>query len=335
MVAKKFQVFVSSTFRDLAEERSDAIRNILDLNHIPAGMELFPAADSDQLEYIKKVIDECDYYVLIVGGRYGSIDKEGISFTEREYDYAVGQEKVVLAFVREKTDEIPVGKSEIERGAIEALNTFREKVCGGRLVKYWNTREELAMLVLKGLMHAFNNSPQIGWVRGDSIASDLMVSETNKILQENAKLHQEILTLKGSMAPNVNNIADLSEMVEIKFTTRYYRNSEFSYTQHSQKLVWKNLFLSVAGVLDTPKTNSAITSGFRIAAKNAGFNGELYEIDATDVVRIKVQFLALGLIDAEVGLAKNGSSYEFLSLTPRGRAIFIEELSTKSTRTNS
>lgn len=38
MAQKKYQVFVSSTFRDLVEERQDAIRNILDLKHIPAGM---------------------------------------------------------------------------------------------------------------------------------------------------------------------------------------------------------------------------------------------------------------------------------------------------------
>jgi hypothetical protein len=95
---KKYQVFVSSTFRDLADERQTAIRNILDLGHVPAGMELFPAADTEQLTYIKKVIDQCDYYVLIMGGRYGSMDNAGVSFTEREYDYAVDMGKIVLAF---------------------------------------------------------------------------------------------------------------------------------------------------------------------------------------------------------------------------------------------
>ena len=87
---------MSSTFTDLVEERQDAIRTILDLGHIPAGMELFPAADTEQLQYIKKVIDECDYYLLIMGGRYGSIDGEGVSYTEREYDYAVDNGKTVL-----------------------------------------------------------------------------------------------------------------------------------------------------------------------------------------------------------------------------------------------
>ena len=99
MSQKKYQVFVSSTFRDLIEERQDAIRNVLDLKHIPAGMELFPAADINQLDYIKKVIDECDYYLLIMGGRYGSMDAEGVSYTEREYDYAVDTGKAVIAFV--------------------------------------------------------------------------------------------------------------------------------------------------------------------------------------------------------------------------------------------
>jgi hypothetical protein len=86
---KKYQVFISSTYTDLVEERQIILRSILDLGHIPSGMELFSAADEEQFAYIKKIIDECDYYVLVIGGRYGSIDDSGISYTEKEYDYAV------------------------------------------------------------------------------------------------------------------------------------------------------------------------------------------------------------------------------------------------------
>ena len=49
-------------------------------------MEGFFAADEEQLSYIKKIIDECDYYILIIAGRYGSIDETGVSYTEKEYD---------------------------------------------------------------------------------------------------------------------------------------------------------------------------------------------------------------------------------------------------------
>ena len=52
-------------------------------------MELFPATDDEQFEFIKRIIDDCDYYVVIVAGKYGSMTAEGISFTEKEFDYAV------------------------------------------------------------------------------------------------------------------------------------------------------------------------------------------------------------------------------------------------------
>ena len=133
---KKFQVFISSTFRDLSDERQDAIRSVLDLGHIPSGMEIFPAADVEQFDYIKKVIDECDYYVLIIGARYGSVDSAGVSFTEKEYAYALEQKKVVLAFLHGDVGSIPVAKSDTDPAVVERLNQFRSKVSKGRLVKF-------------------------------------------------------------------------------------------------------------------------------------------------------------------------------------------------------
>ena len=83
---KRYQVFISSTFADLEEERKGIMQAIIELDCFPAGMEMFPATDSEQFEYIKTIIDESDYYVLIVAGRYGSIAEDGISYTEKEFD---------------------------------------------------------------------------------------------------------------------------------------------------------------------------------------------------------------------------------------------------------
>ena len=85
---KRYQVFVSSTYADLKQERQHVIQALMEMDCIPAGMELFPAADEEQWEFIKRIIDDCDYYLLIIGGRYGSTTPEGISYTEKEYDYA-------------------------------------------------------------------------------------------------------------------------------------------------------------------------------------------------------------------------------------------------------
>uniref|UniRef100_UPI002606D7B5 DUF4062 domain-containing protein n=1 Tax=uncultured Flavobacterium sp. TaxID=165435 RepID=UPI002606D7B5 len=96
----KYQIFISSTYLDLRDERQASVESILKKGHIPAGMELFSAGDKSQWEVIKKWIDDSDIYLLILGGRYGSIDKSsGLSYIEMEYNYAVEKGKPLFALI--------------------------------------------------------------------------------------------------------------------------------------------------------------------------------------------------------------------------------------------
>ncbi len=99
---KRYQVFVSSTYQNLKEERNEVMKALLELDCIPTAMELFPAADEDSWSLITRVIDECDYYILIVGGCYGSLDPKGMGYTEKEYRYAAEKGKPRLVFLPEK-----------------------------------------------------------------------------------------------------------------------------------------------------------------------------------------------------------------------------------------
>jgi len=92
-------VFVSSTYEDLREERGEVQKALLKLDAFPVGMELFPSADEDTWDFIKSKILDSDYYLVIVAGRYGSEASDGMSFTEKEYDYAREVKKPVIAFV--------------------------------------------------------------------------------------------------------------------------------------------------------------------------------------------------------------------------------------------
>ena len=173
---KRYQVFVSSTYADLQQERQKVIQTLMEMDCIPAGMELFPAADEEQWEFIKSIVDDCDYYILIIGGRYGSLTPEGISYTEKEYDYAVSVGLRVLAFIHESPDNISVGKSDIESDLREKLAVFRDKVCQGRLVKFWTKAEELPGLVALSLSKTIKVYPAIGWVRADNVANDELLA---------------------------------------------------------------------------------------------------------------------------------------------------------------
>ena len=54
---KRYQVFVSSTYRDLRVERMEVMTALLGLDCIPCGMEYFPAADETQWSFIKRLIN--------------------------------------------------------------------------------------------------------------------------------------------------------------------------------------------------------------------------------------------------------------------------------------
>ena len=118
---KRYTVFISSTFRDLIEERQSVLKAVLELDHMPAGMELFPAADESAWQLIQDVISSSDYYVLIIGGRYGSLDQEGLGYTEKEYDYAAASGKPVIPLLHENPDNLPSSLSDLLCGSGASL----------------------------------------------------------------------------------------------------------------------------------------------------------------------------------------------------------------------
>ena len=81
---KKYSVFVSSTYEDLKDERQEVVNALLQMDCFPIGMEFFNASDQTQWEMIKTLIDECDYYVLIIAGRYGTVEPTSGKRAEKE-----------------------------------------------------------------------------------------------------------------------------------------------------------------------------------------------------------------------------------------------------------
>lgn len=160
---KKYQIFVSSTYIDLVEERNEIIKAILDEEHIPVGMEMFPATNDSQWELITRIIDECDYYVVVVAHRYGSIvDGEEISYTEKEYDYAISKNVPILGFIIKDSESWPNNKIQSEK--VTELKTFKDKI-KKKVIKEWCNKDQLASLFKTSLNKIINENPRTGWVR--------------------------------------------------------------------------------------------------------------------------------------------------------------------------
>lgn len=157
---KKYQIFVSSTYKDLIDERRIAINTIMQLGHIPAGMEMFSATGAPQLETIKPIIDESDYYLIILGGKYGSVNKEtGLSYTEMEYDYALEQNKRIIAFVHNDPDNLPSSLREKTDRSRKRFERFRDKVLKDKMAKIWKNQMELTQSLATSISVVINQYP--------------------------------------------------------------------------------------------------------------------------------------------------------------------------------
>jgi hypothetical protein len=144
----KYQIFVSSPFRDLRDWRKELMEKILELDHIPSGMELFSAGDDEDWSVIRRAIDQCDIYVVVVGALFGSvIQTEGVSFTQREFRYARDvARKPILAFL------VDGGAYDAERAKLaegnpkseaDAARAMHERKHEDNLIKF---REEVKTL---------------------------------------------------------------------------------------------------------------------------------------------------------------------------------------------
>lgn len=185
-VKKKHQIFVSSTYEDLKEERMAVTQAILESDCIPAGMELFPASNNKSWDIIKRVIDDSDYYLLIIAGKYGStrkIGKQVISYTEMEYNYAVRTNKPIISFIcSKKLSDMNFEKVESTPEGRLMLQNFINKVKGSqRNVSFWTNSGQLVSEIKTAIHSLIDDCPSSGWVKCSDLGISGLDIELNNI----------------------------------------------------------------------------------------------------------------------------------------------------------
>lgn len=334
---KKYQVFVSSTFTDLEEERKEVITSLLNGQYIPAGMELFTASDDEQFKYIKKIIDNCDYYVLIIAGRYGTINKEtGMSYTEQEFEYAKEKGMPILAFLYTDISQLDSDKVDSDS---RNINSFRTKVLNNKkLCKYWSTSGELIGGVINSLNAEISQNPRIGWTRGNDFQYDELLEQINHLRLKNETYEKRIHELEHQLEENsisIDNLASGDEKYEIEYVWRYNGYDYSEWQDLSLSLTWNEIFSLIGPYLHTECSydefkkyaNKAICTKIEYAQ---------YRIVSSDCIQtIKYQFKVKGLIKCYFENTQNGKQIEKIILSSEGRRYLDQVKSVKSVANNS
>jgi hypothetical protein len=320
-VEKRYQVFVSSTYADLKEERQHVTQALMEMDCIPAGMELFPATDEEQWEFIKRIIDDCDYYLLIIGGRYGTTTDEGISYTEKEYDYAVDKGLKVIALLHEKPEEISIAKSDIAPELREKLQAFRDKVSGNRIVRFWSVAKELPGLVALSLSKTIKIFPAAGWVRATNVSNVELLGELNELRKENGHLRTEMAKISKPESYDIEGLAGLEET----FTVTGCYLDEYGRQTWASKVTWSEIFSIISPYLSQNPSQDFVKETLKLALiKSTNISSRTNSLDDQVFQTITVQFKALGLIKTNYTKSIKGNMTMFWHFTPEGEKLMVK-----------
>ena len=159
------QVFVSHTSdMDLFPAGRSFVQAVLDgigrAGLAAVDMRHFAAREGAPVEYCRQRVRECEFYVAVIGFRYGSlVPGTELSYTEAEFQEASAAGKLRLVFLLHQDARVPEGSADADRSAAER---FRARLDQAGLIRaMFTTAADLELEVLHALTEAAGALPLI------------------------------------------------------------------------------------------------------------------------------------------------------------------------------
>lgn len=239
---KKYQVFVSSTFTDLQDARQELMLSLLSMGMIPVGMELYPTEQNNQWPMIQRVINECDYYIVLLGGRYGSLSPMGLSYTHREYTYASTKKKPVIAFLHDAPDTLDGALREKTREGGVRFHDFRKLLQDKTMFRHWNTAKDLGESVKRVMPPFVKENPATGWVKASQVTDLNQTRELQEMEERIKELEQEREEWTLARRPAVDTLAKGSDAVVLQYSCNVYIKGDCKVTMTEARATWNDVF---------------------------------------------------------------------------------------------
>jgi hypothetical protein len=279
------------------------------------------------------VIDDCDYYVLIIGGRYGSLSDNGISYTEMEFDYAIAKGIKAVVLVHGDQGSITMDKSETDPLLREKLKSFIDKASSGRLVKYWKIPEDLPGIVSLSLLKTMKLYPAQGWVRAPKSTNEEVLQEINELRKRN-----EELVRKLSQAVSHYELASLDETFSFEITWNERDEQGWNVPLRKRKMniasTWREIIsVILPKVVERPASTAAktylATAIFHSRKNCTAQQCTGFTVERIAFSKIQIQLEALGLIEYENMETRKGNKAIWV-LTEEGRRFMLKMNATSS-----
>jgi hypothetical protein len=302
------------TSPDLKEERQAVSNTLAKAGYMPASL---PTTDQQQFNYVERIIDRSDYYVVIVGGRGCSLSADALRFTEQELEYARSKDIPILAFLPENPGDIAVGKTGPDAPSMEELDSFKTRLNTGRIVESWNNENDLCMKVVLAVATAVNLKPGDGWIRGDQAIDPKLLQELEKLRIENADFRQQLAEYSRKESANPT-LAESSDSVTVEFLI--YRSEEGHPDSISRTILLSDLFAGLYGHLLKNPSEAYVRELVGYWYREKFHVSDYCELSEKSTVIVRDKLEALDLIKSRSIIA-GFSNHIAWSVTEKGKEL--------------
>ena len=324
-MAVKYQIFVSSTYDDLRDEREQVLKATLEMGHIPVGMEMFSAADEEQWKIITRQIDECDYYAVIVAQRYGSV-VDGISYTEKEYDYVISKNIPVLGFIIEDDASWPVDRVDTDLDQKSSLEAFKAKI-KRKSVSFWSSATDLYGKFSIALMKQITSTPRPGWQRATNVVGPDVINELSRLSSENAELRKQLqVALHQAEDDAITERRGIMRLMKKNNLEIFFYYQDGAGWEDKREITLSLIFRLLAPEMMIEETTKSIASfiGVMLKPDNDRQIRDHYPVPSNVVKRCISDFIALGLFEPSQKRHTVSDTQEYWTLTDIGREVYAD-----------
>lgn len=304
---RKYQVFVSSTFTDLHEARQELMVALLGQGLIPTGMELHPGEGNKRWSVIQRIINECDYYLILLGGRYGTLSPIGLSHVHREFVHATTKNKPAIALLHDQPDQLPEEQRETQSSGQAKFRDFRQLLQDQASCYYWSSPADLGEVVKRAIPEFIAQNPVPGWAREGQVTDLGARREVQELQQRIEELEQEKAELAAGASSGRQALAGDDDPVTLEYSCNAYVKGNCKAVPAESTLTWRQVFAAVAPQMLEPASENAIRQALEEHLTGAALSDVQKQLPKAHAVRnvalttasfnqIKVQLRAQGLI---------------------------------------
>ncbi len=259
MIDKRYHVFISSSGADMQPERSVLAQTLASLGFFSWGLE---ARTPLTTAFARRQIDDCDYFVLLLGSRYGDLSASGVSYVHLEYIYAITKQKPVLVILHESPETRAAELQETFKEGQRKFEDFRRQLQRERdTVVTFREPKELEVILRHAMPQLTQRYPALGWVRPSDAPMKALQLENDKLKEKVAHLtnlgkNRVTTPLKTSSkhAPQIIDgdtsqldvpVVSGEEIMAFDYRVHAYQDGNFRELRPRRKMTWNEILLAV------------------------------------------------------------------------------------------